>query len=195
MNLLSIQSKFNGIAGSCGCTRIYTSGYVSALNIEVQEYFCTKQLIYTDGGLDHSLRRLLQPLVRIMYILRTDTKNNGLSVVAAIDEFLSFCRSKFDGMVAYLKSNVVAAYFNGSIQEVHLRRTDESSYEQVARIVVKVLRGIYLLNNTIFHNYDSGTKGHSLCLVMCNVNDGCAQSLMQFGDLNTHLYTKFCIQV
>ena len=94
-----------------------------------------------------------------------------------------------------LARNIVAAYFNGSIQEVHLRRTDESSYEQVARIVVKVLRGIYLLNNTIFHNYDSGTKGHSLCLVMCYVDDRSAQSLMQLGDLSSHLYTKLRIQV
>ena len=58
MNLLSIQSKFNSIAGSCSCTRIYTGSYVSTLYIEVQEYFCTKQLVYTDGGLDNSLRRL-----------------------------------------------------------------------------------------------------------------------------------------
>ena len=30
---------------------------------------------------------------------------------------------------------------------------------------------------------------------MCYVDDGSAQSLMDLGDLNTHLYTKFCIQV
>lgn len=77
MNLLSIQSKFNGIAGSCSCTRIYTGSYVSTLYIKVQEYLCTKQLVYTDGGLDNSIRRLLEPILRIMYILRTDTKNNG----------------------------------------------------------------------------------------------------------------------
>ena len=32
---------------------------------------------------------------------------------------------------------------------------------------------VNLLDNTILHNYDSGTKCHSLCLVMCNVDDGC----------------------
>ena len=93
MNLLSIQSKFNSITGSSSCTRIYTGSYVSTLYIEVQEYLSTQKLVYTDGGLDNSLRRLLQPILRIMYILRTDTKNNGLSVVAAVDEFLSFCRT------------------------------------------------------------------------------------------------------
>ncbi len=62
-------------------------------------------------------------------------------------------------------------------------------------ISYRVLRSIYLLNNTVVHNDDSGTKSHSLCLVMGYVDDGCAQSLMKLGDLDTHLYTKLCVQV
>ena len=30
---------------------------------------------------------------------------------------------------------------------------------------------------------------------MCNVDDGGAQSLMQLGNLHTHLHTQLCIQV
>ena len=35
----------------------------------------------------------------------------------------------------------------------------------------RVLRCIYLLNNTVLHNNDSGTQCHSLCLVMCYVDE------------------------
>ena len=58
-----------------------------------------------------------------------------------------------------------------------------------------MLRGIDLLNDTVLHNDDSGTKGHSLCLVMGDVDDGGAQSLVKFRDLCSHLDTKLCVQV
>ena len=68
----------------------------------------------------------------------------------------------------------LVAYLNNlSIDQVHLRRTDESSNELVSRLIVQVLRGIYLLDNTILKNNDSGTQSHSLGLVMCYVDDGC----------------------
>ena len=62
-------------------------------------------------------------------------------------------------------------------------------------LIIQILRSIYLLDNTILQNYDSGTQCHSLCLVMCYIDDGGAQSLMQLGNLNTHLYTQLSIQV
>ena len=61
-------------------------------------------------------------------------------------------------------------------------------YKRQARMIVQILRGIYLLNDTVFHNDDSGSQSHSLCLVMCYVNDGSAKSVMQLGNLDTHLY-------
>ena len=130
-----------------------------------------------------------------MYVLRTDTHNNGLSVISAVDNSFCFGSRQFHVVFTNSKSNVVSVNFYFCIQEVHLRRSDESCNEQVARCVVQVLRGIYLLNNSVFHNNDSGTKCHSLGLVMCYVDDGSAQSLMQFRNLGTHLYTKLCIQV
>ena len=63
------------------------------------------------------------------------------------------------------------------------------------RLVIQVLRSIYLLDNAVLHNYDSGTQCHSLGLVMCYIDDGGAQSLMQLSDLDTHLYTQLSIQV
>ena len=47
----------------------------------------------------------------------------------------------------------------------------------LAGLVVQVLRSIYLLDNAILHNNDSGTQSHSLGLVMCYVDDGCTYSL------------------
>ncbi len=98
-------------------------------------------------------------------------------------------------MSCNLKAGNIAGNLNLCIQEVHLRRSHESCHEQVLRSVVQILGSIYLLDNAVFHNYDSGTKGHSLCLVMCNVDDGGSQSLMQLCNLDTHLYTQLCIQV
>ena len=62
-------------------------------------------------------------------------------------------------------------------------------------MIIKVLRCINLLDDTILHNYDTSTKCHSLCLVVCNVDDSCLKSLMKLRNLNTHLYTKLSIQV
>ena len=90
---------------------------------------------------------------------------------------------------------IIAGNLNLCIHEVHLRRSDKSCYEQVAWLIIQVLRRIYLLHDTVFHNDDSCTKSHSFCLVMGYVNDGSAQVLMQFGDLNTHLNSQFCIQI
>ena len=67
--------------------------------------------------------------------------------------------------------------------------------EEVVGLIVKVLRCINLLNNAVLHNNDTGTKCHSLGLVMCYVDDGCFKSLMKLGDLNTHLNTEFSVQV
>src|SRR5699024_178442 len=86
-------------------------------------------------------------------------------------------------------------FLDHCIQEVHLRRSHKACYKQVARFLVQVLRSIYLLNNAVLHNNDSCTKSHSFCLVMGYIDDSSAQSLMDLGDLNTHLNTDFCVQV
>ena len=130
-----------------------------------------------------------------MNILWTDTKNNCLANITAVFQHFRF-RCRDNDVILTNFSNKVAAFFsNLSVKEVHLRGSHESCNEQVAWLLIKVLWCINLLNNTIFHNNDSGTKGHSLCLVMCYVDDRSAQSLMQLGDLSSHLYTKLCIQV
>ena len=84
-------------------------------------------------------------------------------------------------IVSVTSSPFTLAY---SIKEVHLRRSDESCNEQIARCIVKVLRCINLLYDTVFHNNDPCTKCHSLCLVMCYVDDRSTQVLMKLGNLD-----------
>ena len=62
-------------------------------------------------------------------IFWSDTHNNCLSVVSAIDQFLSFCRRKDNRCLLEVKSYSLAFYFTYSVDEVHLWRSDESSYE------------------------------------------------------------------
>ena len=128
-----------------------------------------------------------------MNIFRTDSKHYRLSVIAAFDKLLALCRRKLDLGRACSKPYLIAFYLAYSVDKVHLRRSDESCYEQVARIIIQCLRSIYLLYDTSIHNYDSCTKGHSLCLVMRYIDNCGSQSLMQLGDLNAHLSTKFCV--
>ena len=94
-----------------------------------------------------------------------------------------------------LEDKVVALLVNGRVDEVHLRRSDEACYEHVAGIIIEVLRGVNLLDNAVLHNDDPGTERHSLGLVMGYIDEGGAQSLIDLGDLGTHLCTELCIQV
>ncbi|GFI37311.1 hypothetical protein IMSAGC015_01498 [Lachnospiraceae bacterium] len=130
-----------------------------------------------------------------MYILRTDSKYNSLSVITAVNQLLSLLRCKLDGGRTSLKEYIASLYLTYSINKVHLRRSDEACNEQVARTVIQCLRCIYLLYDPGIHNYDSCSKRHSLCLVMCYIDNGCTQSLMKLGDLNTHLAAELCVQV
>lgn len=74
VNLAQIQSQLYSIARSCRGSRIYTSGAVCFVYIEVQINLSTKHLVYTDGCVDYALRRCCQISLVIMQILRTDTQ-------------------------------------------------------------------------------------------------------------------------
>ena len=92
--------------------------------------------------------------------------------VATIDKLLSSLLGKLNGVVTELKRNSAAFFYCLTVDEVHLRRSHETCNEEVLRSVVEILRGINLLDNTVLHNYDSGTKGHCLGLVMGYVDNG-----------------------
>ncbi len=62
-------------------------------------------------------------------------------------------------------------------------------------IIVQVLRGIDLLDDAVLHNDDAVAHGHSLGLVVGNVDEGGSQLLVQLDDLGTHAGTQLSIQV
>ena len=126
-------------------------------------------------------------------MLRTNTHDDGLSYISAVNQLLALlCRKSNLAGLSKIQASIRK---NLGIQEVHLRRSDESCGEQVRRLVVQILRGVDLHDNAVLHNDDSGTKRHSLGLVMRNIDDRCAQSLMQLGDLGSHLNTELRVQV
>ena len=58
-----------------------------------------------------------------------------------------------------------------------------------------MLRGIDLLDEAVLHDDDARAHGHSLGLVMRNVDEGRLQALMQLGDLGTHLHAQLGVEV
>ena len=88
MDLLNVECKLNCIAGSCSSSGINSCSDRELFKIKVQINFSTQELVNLDVGLEYAFSGLDEHL-GIIYILRTDTECNGLSVVAAVDD-LSF---------------------------------------------------------------------------------------------------------
>ena len=61
--------------------------------------------------------------------------------------------------------------------------------------IVEVLRSIYLLDETVLHNDDTRSHGHSFDLVVGNVDEGGAESLMNLGKLCSHRRTELSVEV
>ena len=54
---------------------------------------------------------------------------------------------------------------------------------------------IDLLDEAVLHNHDAIAHGHSLGLVVGNIDEGCTQLLMQLGELGPHLGAQLGVQV
>ena len=137
----------------------------------------------------------------LVNIFGTNAERYGLTRIKVFVYILNSCRNfcrKKDLVVAG-EANVDFAVFAGNkgrfLEEVHLRRTDEACNEKVDRIIVQVLRGIYLLHETVFHNNDSRTHRHSFDLVVRNVDERRSKTGVKLGDFRSHRSTKLCVQV
>ena len=94
VSFLHIECKSDRITGLSCCTRINSCCNLSSVNIEVQEYFSTKKLVNFNYGVHWFAWRCLKEHLRIMDILRTDTKNNFLSNIAFVfQDFSLSCRN------------------------------------------------------------------------------------------------------
>ena len=195
MHLAQIHGKLDGVTRPCGGSRIYPCRTVGFLQIKIQINLSAQQLIYTNRSREYTVRRSLQISFLIMKILRTDAQGHNLSYIALLIQNFSFFFRQSNRISVKGQGHAAACLAYRSIHQVHLRSADESCHELIAGLVIQILGRIYLLYNTILHNDDSGTQGHSLGLVMGYIDDGSLQSLMQLGNLNTHLASQLCIQV
>ena len=136
-----------------------------------------------------------QEALFIVDVLRTDAHDNFLADVRLVNQLADLGIRNLDGVGAELSPNTVSLLNQLRIEEVHLRAADEGTDEQVARIIVQILRSIDLLHEAVLHDDDTGSHGHSFGLVMRDVDEGRLQTLMELGDLGTHLNAELSIQV
>jgi len=94
-----------------------------------------------------------------------------------------------------VEENISTFFRKRSVDEVHLRSAYEACDKYVDRHIIKLLRCIDLLDNTVFHNNDTGSHCHSLNLVMRNVYERRADLLVKLCKLGSHRGTKLCIKV
>ncbi|OPZ32288.1 MAG: hypothetical protein BWY98_01352 [Tenericutes bacterium ADurb.BinA155] len=81
------------------------------------------------------------------------------------------------------------------IKEVHGRRTDEASDEEVVRFVVDLDRGADLLDPAELHDDDPARHGHGFGLVVGDVNRGRIEGFVEFDDFAAHLNPEFSVEV
>jgi len=62
-------------------------------------------------------------------------------------------------------------------------------------MLIKSLRSINLLNNTVFHNNDSVAHCHSFSLIVSYVNKCCTQFLVKLSNFCSHLCTELSVKV
>ena len=131
----------------------------------------------------------------VMDTFRTQTGNHFFANVFIQHAFRRLFSGKLERVAFKIEEHIVAFFGQRAVDEVHLRRADKSGHENVAGIVIKVLRRIDLLNKTVFHDHDTGGHRHSLDLVVRHINEGGLHSLMEFGQLGSHGRAQFRVQV
>ena len=67
--------------------------------------------------------------------------------------------------------------------------------EEVARGIVKHLRGVELLDQAVLHDDDAVAHGHGLGLVVGDIDEGSVQTAVQTGNLAAHGGTELRVQV
>jgi len=194
---IGFEGDLDGVSVAGRAARIDTGDDVAILTsgLQVQIGLRAHEL----GNLNLSLNEVAvgdgQEALFIVDVLRTDAHDNFLADVGLVNQLANLRIRNLDGVIAELGPDTVGLLDELGVEEVHLRAADEGADEQVARIVVQVLRGIDLLHETVLHDNDTGSHGHGLGLVMGNVDEGGLQALMELGDLGTHLHAELGVQV
>ena len=80
-------------------------------------------------------------------------------------------------------------------EEVHGRRADEPRHEQVARVLVELLRRGDLLQDAGAHDGHAVAERHGLGLVVGHVDRGRVEALLQARDRGAHLDAQLGVEV
>ncbi len=202
MDTRGIDSNLDVVAGLSGRTRgnscnnvLIIGSVLHALEAEVEIDLCTHKLgnvnVNLHGGISHGAE--VHGLV--VDSLGTNTEDNLLADVLLEVGVVSLVSGKLDLGNTESSVKIVTLLNELAGKEVHLRSTDEACKEEVAGRIVKVLRSINLLDDTVLHNNDTGCHGHSLDLVVSNVDEGGLDLLVKLGKLGSHACTELCVKV
>jgi len=163
---------------------------------EVQVGLCAEELGEFDGNINGTIGELSDESLIDMDVVGTDTEDNLLACVCKNFRLAALVLRQSD-LAAFAEGEVgnAALVYQSSLAGVHLRSTDEGSNEEVCGILEEVLGSCDLLYEAVLHNNDTSTHGHSLGLVVGNVDEGGSQLDVQLGELGTHSGTELSIQV
>ena len=161
--------------------------HVTAHSGDMQVHGGAHHFGHVDLGVDAVLGKL--------NVLRTDAQDDILLSNIVGGELGLLLGGQLHGQAVQLNSVLAVLLNQLGVEQVHLGSADEASDEQVVRMVEHFLGSADLLNEAVLHNDDPVTQGHSLGLVVGNVNEGGVDSLTQLDDLGTHLVTQLGVQV
>ena len=197
MQAAYIERDGDVVVGAALAARVNTGDDVAILagGGEIQIGFRAHELNNFYVYLDGRISKLLDCFSVVRDVLRTDAHEYFLADALVALQLLELLSGNLNGVVTEYRVNSAVLLLEANGEEVHLRGADESGNEQVGGIVVEVLGGVNLLDETVLHNYDAGAHGHSFGLVMGNIDEGGLEALMELGDLSSHLNAQLSIEV
>ena len=190
-----VKSDLNGVAMASLAAGVNAGSEVELLVGEVEVGNGTKLLDNVDFAGDNRCAFLLDIGGIVADALRTDAADDGLVGVGKNFGVAALFVGQPELVLTELDVGVAAFVEEDGIEDVHLGSADKGSDEEVGGIFVKNLGSCDLLDDTVLHADDTSTHGHSLDLVVGNVDKGGSELLMELGELGSHLSTELSVKV
>ena len=196
MDLVNVKGNSQLVSGTNPGVRFHTRCHCAAPQFEIEKDLRSEQFVHVAGHLEvESLIPECKALFFFENVLRADSEDDAPAVPLSVDEGFRLFFREGNTLSFKFKKCPGARNAHCRIEEIHLRRAHESRHKQVAGFFIQILRRVDLLHYAVFHDDDPGSQCHRLRLVMCDINDRGAQSLVEFGNFRPHLDTEFGVQV
>ena len=193
VHLVHVDHQVDLFAGPRLRARIDAGDELLLAGQQVQVDFVAHQLgdIHLGG---HRRRRDAGRLVLGgMHILGPDAEDDLLALARHVHLALVLGHQQLEG--AAVDEHLAVLLHQRDVEEVHRRAADEAGGEDVARMVVELLRRVDLLQQAVLQHGDAARHGHGLHLVVGDVDEGGAQALVQLADVGAGLHAQFRVQV